>query len=124
VKAELLKEINRQFEVIDDDSYVIQPFERHASNLQLSQDEVSLFAAFFRRAEENVLGRALVELTIVLAATRSNAPQVLRDAASVYKVDTDAIAAKVRQEFAAKDKARGAKKASTKAAATKLKKTA
>jgi hypothetical protein len=29
-----LKEINRQFEVIDDDSYVIQPFERHASNLQ------------------------------------------------------------------------------------------
>ena len=34
VKAELLKEINRQFEVIDDDSYVIQPFERHASNLQ------------------------------------------------------------------------------------------
>src|ERR1700734_2522076 len=34
VKAELLKEINRQFEVINDDSYVIQPFERHASNLQ------------------------------------------------------------------------------------------
>jgi hypothetical protein len=34
VKAELLKETNRQFEVIDDDSYVIQPFERHASNLQ------------------------------------------------------------------------------------------
>jgi len=33
VKAELLKEINCQFEVIDDDSYVIQPFERHASNL-------------------------------------------------------------------------------------------
>jgi hypothetical protein len=35
VKAELLKEINRQFEVIDDDSYVIKPFERHASNLQV-----------------------------------------------------------------------------------------
>jgi hypothetical protein len=34
VKAKLLKEINRQFEVIDDDSYVIQPFERHAPNLQ------------------------------------------------------------------------------------------
>jgi hypothetical protein len=33
VKAELLKEINRQCEVIDDVSYVIQPFERHASNL-------------------------------------------------------------------------------------------
>jgi hypothetical protein len=34
VKAELLKETNRQFEVIDDDSYVVQPFERHASNLK------------------------------------------------------------------------------------------
>ena len=34
LKAELLKEINRQFEVVDDDSNVIQPFERHASNLQ------------------------------------------------------------------------------------------
>jgi hypothetical protein len=33
-KAELLKEINRPSEVIDDDSYVIQPFERPASNLQ------------------------------------------------------------------------------------------
>ena len=36
VKAKLLKKINCQFEVIDDDSYVIQPFERHASNLHLS----------------------------------------------------------------------------------------
>jgi ParB family transcriptional regulator, chromosome partitioning protein len=30
----------------------------------------------------------------------------LRDAASAYKVDTDAIAAKVKQEFAAKEKAK------------------
>ena len=34
LKTELLKEINRQFEVIDDDSDVIHPFECHASNLQ------------------------------------------------------------------------------------------
>ena len=32
--------------------------------------------------------------------------QILNDAATVYKVDTDAIAAKVKQEFAAKNKAR------------------
>ncbi|WP_433965497.1 hypothetical protein [Tunturiibacter gelidiferens] len=31
---------------------------------------------------------------------------VLRDAASIYKVDADAIALKVKQEFAAKEKAR------------------
>ena len=33
LKAELLKEINRLLEVIDDDSYIIHSFERHASNL-------------------------------------------------------------------------------------------
>jgi ParB family chromosome partitioning protein len=49
---------------------------------------------------------------------------VLKEAAAVYKVDTDAIAAKVRQEFAAKEKAKSAKKAPAKAAPAKLKKTA
>ena len=34
LKAEFAKEINRLFEVIDDDSYVVHPFERHVSNLQ------------------------------------------------------------------------------------------
>jgi len=67
------------------------------------------FAAYLRRADENTLGRALVESAILLAASRGNASQVLREAATAYKVDTDAIAAKVRQEFAAKDKAKAAK---------------
>jgi ParB family chromosome partitioning protein len=43
----------------------------------------------------------LLEATIVLAASRNNGANVLRDAATAYKVDTDAIAAKVKQEFAA-----------------------
>jgi hypothetical protein len=30
----LRKEINRSSEVIDDDAYVVHPFERHVSNLQ------------------------------------------------------------------------------------------
>jgi hypothetical protein len=34
LEAELSKEINRRSEVIDDDSYVVHPFERHVSNLQ------------------------------------------------------------------------------------------
>jgi hypothetical protein len=33
LEAELLKEINRLFEVSNDDSYVVHPFERHVSNL-------------------------------------------------------------------------------------------
>jgi hypothetical protein len=34
LKAELAIEINRSSEVLDDDSYVVHPFERHVSNLQ------------------------------------------------------------------------------------------
>jgi|GEM_PF-3942833 len=37
---------------------------------------------------------------------RGNAVVVLKDAATTYKVDTDAIGRKVRQEFAAKAKAK------------------
>jgi ParB family chromosome partitioning protein len=43
-------------------------------------------------------------------ATRNNPSQVLHDAAAVYKVDTDAIALTVKQEFAAKEKTQTAKK--------------
>ncbi|HWH60656.1 MAG TPA: ParB/RepB/Spo0J family partition protein [Terriglobales bacterium] len=66
------------------------------------------FAAFVRRAEEGTLAQLLVESTILLAASRGNPSAVLKDAANAYKVDTDVIAAKVKQEFAAKDKAKKA----------------
>ena len=78
------------------------------------------FAAYLRRADENTLGRALVESAILLAASRGNASHVLRESATAYKVDTEAIAAKVKQEFAAKDKTKAAKppaKAAKRAAA-------
>lgn len=64
------------------------------------------FAAFVRRADEGTLSRLMVEITIMLAASKTNPAVVLRDAAAAYKVNTDAIALKVKQEFAAKDKAR------------------
>ncbi len=54
-------------------------------------------AAFIRRADEGTLSRLLVETTILLAAARTNAVTVLRDAASTYKVDTDAISLKVNR---------------------------
>ena len=79
------------------------------------------FAAFLRRADEGTLSRLLVETAILLAASRTNAATVLRDAANTYKVDTDAITAKVKQEFAAKEKgktaAQGTAKPAKKAAA-------
>jgi hypothetical protein len=42
-----------------------------------------LFAAYLRRAEESVLGKELVESTILYMATRNNPAQVLHDAAAV-----------------------------------------
>jgi ParB family chromosome partitioning protein len=67
-----------------------------------------LFAAYLRRAEESVLGSVLIETTILYMSTRHNPAQVLNEAATLYKVDTDAIALKVKQEFVAKEKAKKA----------------
>ncbi|MGA7157744.1 MAG: ParB/RepB/Spo0J family partition protein [Acidobacteriaceae bacterium] len=74
------------------------------------------FSAFLRRADEGTLSRLLVESSILLAASRGNAAVVLKDAATAYKVDTDAVAAKVKQEFAAKEKAKKTAQPASKAA--------
>jgi ParB family chromosome partitioning protein len=74
------------------------------------------FAPYLRRADEGTLSRLLVETSILLAASRTNAPTVLRDAADIYKVDIDAITLKVKQEFAAKEKAKKTTPPATKAA--------
>jgi ParB family chromosome partitioning protein len=73
-------------------------------------------AAYIRRADEGTLSRLVVETTILLAASRSNPATILRDAASIYKVDTDAITLKVKQEFAAKEKAKKTPPSTAKAA--------
>ncbi|CAN5708184.1 hypothetical protein BH10ACI4_BH10ACI4_23200 [soil metagenome] len=62
--------------------------------------------AFVRRAEEGTLSRMLVEASILLASSRGTPSVILKEAATAYKVDTEAIAAKVKQEFAAKEKAK------------------
>ena len=75
--------------------------------------------AFVRRADEGTLSRLLVEASILLTSSRGNPTSILKEAATAYKVDTEAIATKVRQEIAAKEKAKkvpepvakGAKKA-------------
>jgi ParB family transcriptional regulator, chromosome partitioning protein len=77
--------------------------------IRLKRDDGGIaktFSAFLRRADEGTLSRLLVEATIMLAAARANPASVLRDAANTYKVDTDAIALKVKQEFTAKEKAK------------------
>jgi ParB family chromosome partitioning protein len=66
----------------------------------------------------------LVEAAILIAASRHNSAQVLRDAATLYKVDADSIGQQVKQEFSAKEKARLTKRPAAKAVQPKVKKTA
>src|SRR6202167_1874616 len=66
-----------------------------------------LLAAFIRKAEESILGRLLVEIVILHSANSVNdSGKLLKEAAEFYKVDINAITAKVKQEFAAKVKAK------------------
>lgn len=84
-----------------------------------------LLAAFLPKAEESKLGRILVETAILLSMhNQTDAAKVLREAAHCYKVDVDAISATVKQEFAAKEKAKTTKKPSPKAATKPTKKAA
>lgn len=62
--------------------------------------------AFLRRTDEGTLSRITVEAAILLASSRHSGTDVLKNAAALYKVDTDAIGQKVRQEFAAKARAK------------------
>jgi len=78
-----------------------------------------LLAAFVSKADESTLGRILVESAILLPGhNQTDTTKTLRDAAHVYKVDVDAITAKVKQEFAAKVKAKSLKPARKPAAKT------
>jgi ParB family transcriptional regulator, chromosome partitioning protein len=70
--------------------------------------------AFMRRADEGTLSRLTVEATILLAASRHNGTNILKEAATLYKVDTEAIGQKVKQEFAAKARAKKEDKPETK----------
>ena len=70
----------------------------------------------YRKAEESILGRLLVEIVILhSASTVNDSGKLLKEAAEFYKVDVNAITTKVKQEFAAKDKVKTAKRATPKA---------
>jgi ParB family chromosome partitioning protein len=124
MKRDLLFVVERLASLLDDNRLAMVAKQQGIKKVNDSDSIGKLFAAYLRRAEESVLGRALVELTILHAASRQNAAQVLHDAATVYKVDTDAIGQKVKQEFAAKEKAKLAKKPAEKPVQPKVRKSA
>jgi ParB family chromosome partitioning protein len=107
LKRDLLFLIERLVSVLDESR--IETLARQ-HGIRQKRDDGGLsktLTAYLRRADEGTLSRMLVEATILLAASRHNGTTVLQDAATLYKVDTEAISSKVKQEFAAKA---GAKK--------------
>jgi ParB family chromosome partitioning protein len=75
-----------------------------------------LLASFLRNADESIIGRVLVSITVLQSAHSPNeSAKVLHEAAEFYKVDVAAITATVKQEFAAKEKAQATRKATDKA---------
>jgi ParB family transcriptional regulator, chromosome partitioning protein len=104
MKRDLLFVVERLAGLVDERRLEIVARQHGIKREKDSDSMAKLFVAYLRRQEESVLGSVLVELAILLTAARQQTAQVLNDAAALYKVDTDAIAAKVKQEFAAKDK--------------------
>jgi ParB family chromosome partitioning protein len=87
------------------------------------ESAAKLLSAFLRKAEEGVIGKLIVEAVILLSASKqADGGKVLRAAAQTYKVDTDAIALKVKHEFTTKEKARSAAKIEPKPVPKALKK--
>lgn len=114
MKRDLLFVAERLAELLDENRLAILARQHGIRQKRDDGGAAKTFAAFLRRADESTLGRAVVEGVILLTASRGNASHALRDAATAYKVDTDAIAAKVKQEFAAKEKAKTATKPASK----------
>ena len=124
MKRDLLFVVERLASLLDENRLVIVARQYGIKKATDSDAIEKLFADYLHRAEESILGGLLVEITILHAAMRQNATQVLRDAATAYKVDADAINLKVKQEFAAKEKARLAPKSKAKTVPPKAKKSA
>ncbi len=124
MKRDLLFVVERLAAMLDERRLEIVARQRGIKQAKDNDSIPKLFAAYLRRAEESELGRLLVELTILHSATRQNAAQVLRDAATTYKVDVDAIAQQVKLEIAAKEKTRLAGKPTAKPLPAKAKKSA
>ena len=114
MKRDLLFVVERLAAMLDENRLSIIAKQHGVKKAKDSDSIGKLFVAYLRRAEDSMLGRVLVEITILHTAMRQNAAIVLRDAATAYKVDTDAIALKVKQDFAAKERAQTAKKLATK----------
>jgi ParB family chromosome partitioning protein len=124
MKRDLLFVVERLSAILDDRRLAIILRQHNLGKPNGATDApAKRLSAFLRKADESTLGRRLVELAVLQAAASPNeSSKALREAAEFYKVDVGAITAKIKQEFATKDKAKAAKTATPKPTAKGAKK--
>jgi hypothetical protein len=99
MKRDLLFIVQQMLPLLDDRQ--LEMVARHRGIRAKEREATAkLLTVFVRKAEESDIGKLIVETVILLAVrTQPDGGKVLRAAAQAYKVDTDAIALKVKQEF-------------------------
>ncbi|MFP5211702.1 MAG: chromosome partitioning protein ParB, partial [Acidobacteriota bacterium] len=111
MKRDLLFIVERVATMLDERRLEIVARNRGIKKSKDSDSIPKLLSAYIRKADEGELGRLLMEMVILHSArTQPDAGNALKQAADHYKVDTDAIALKVKQEIAAKEKAKATQK--------------
>ncbi len=115
MKRDLQFVVERLAPMLDDRRVQILARQHGIKKTHDAESLPKLLSVYIRKSDESTLGRLLIE-TVILHSSRSetNTVAVLREAAQHYKVDTKAITAKVKQEFAAKEKAKATKKVEAK----------
>ena len=125
MKRDLLFIVERILPQLDERRLEVLARSRGIKKVQVSDSTEKLLNAYVRKAQEGELGALLVEAVILQSArTQAETSNALKEAAQHYKVDTDAIAKKVNDEFAVKQKAQAARKQSAKAKPAKKAKAA
>lgn len=114
MKRDLLFVVERLATMLDERRLAIVMRQHGIGKAKEADSPAKLLTAFIRKTEEGTLGRLLVEMAILSTPSQTDTVKVLRDAAQLYKVDIEAITAKVKQEFAAKEKAKAAQKVTAK----------
>ena len=115
IKRDLLFLAVRLTAMLDERKVAILMRQHGIAKPKSSEQPARLLAEFLPKAEESKLGRIVIESAILLSMRGpQDTERILREAAQCYKVDVDTITAKVKQEFAAKEKGKAAKKATAK----------
>lgn len=124
MKRDLLFVVERLAAMLDERKLEIVARNRSLKKTKDGDSAAKLLSAYIRKTEESELGRLLVEMVMLQSAQTQLSVKALQEAAATYKIDTNAIAAKVKQESAVKEKAQTAKKTAAKAKPVKRAKAA